>query len=447
MKIALLGFDREGQAALRFLAREPEFHGAEIWILDRNKDLTVPDGIHARLGENYLAGLEEFDMIFRTPGARYHSPEIQRAIAHGANVTSGTKMFFDRCPGKIVGVTGTKGKGTTTTLIYEILKRGGKAFIAGNIGKPALDILPDMDADSWAVLELSSFQLIDLTQSPHVGVALMVTEEHLDWHADVEEYAAAKSNIVRFQSPGDFAVLAEDYPKTAAYRAITSGDVFAFSRNHPVKKGTWVEDDAFWFSDGSSKEKICDVSALHIPGKHNWENASAAITVGKVLGIKNEDVAAAIDAFRGLEHRLEFVAEVNGVRYYDDSYSTMPDATLVAIEAFATPKILILGGSSKNADFTRLGAAITATKDIKAIIGIGVEWPRIKEHIDAAHIQLIEGCKNMQEIAAATRRSAQPEDVVILSPGCASFGMFKSYTDRGDQFKAEVRKFSGKHEA
>ncbi len=167
MKIAILGFDREGKAVLRFLSREPEFADAEIWILDKNKNVEVPDGIHTRLGEDYLSALDEFDMIFRTPGARYHFPEIQQAIARGVNVTSGTKMFFDRCPGTIIGITGTKGKGTTTTLAYEILKQGDKkAFIAGNIGKPALDILPEMDADSWAVLELSSFQLIDLKKSP-----------------------------------------------------------------------------------------------------------------------------------------------------------------------------------------------------------------------------------------------------------------------------------------
>lgn len=442
MKIAILGFDREGKAALRFLAREAEFRSSEIWILDRNKNIEVPEGIHARLGEKYLSRLTEFDMIFRTPGARYFTPELQEAIARGVNVTSGIKMFFDRCPGKIVGVTGTKGKGTTTTLIYEILKAGEKkAFIAGNIGTPALDILPEMDVDSWAVLELSSFQLIDLKKSPHVGVVLMVTVEHLDWHADVTEYAAAKSNIVRFQSSGDFAVLAEDYPQSIAYRELTHGKVFTFSRNHSVKKGVWTEDGAFWFADDAGeKEKICEIGALHIPGKHNWENAGAAIAVGKILRVHNEAIASAVDSFRGLEHRLEFVASVNGARYYNDSYSTTPDAAQVAIEAFDAPKIIILGGSPKNADFAHLGKAISNSESIKAIIGIGVEWPRIKEHIHNTDIKLIEGCRNMQEIVATANASALPGDIIILSPACASFDMFKSYTDRGDQFKAAVEK-------
>jgi UDP-N-acetylmuramoylalanine--D-glutamate ligase len=466
-KIALLGFDREGKSVLRFVANDPEFRDAEIWILDKKEDVEIPSGVHSQLGANYLDGLDRFDVIFRTAGARYHMPELQAAIAHGVTVSSATKLFFERCPGTIIGVTGTKGKGTTSTLIYEMLKRGGrKVFIAGNIGKPAVDILPEMDRDSWAVLELSSFQLIDLETSPHIGVALMVTQEHLDWHADVAEYIVAKSNIVRHQSPDDFAVLAEDYPQTATYASLTDGSVFTFSRHHSVKKGAWVEDSAFWFAGDPNgenrndasigmgvKEKICATDMLHIPGEHNWENACAAIAAAKLAGIANDDIARAIDEFRGLEHRLEFVAETGGgVHWYDDSYSTMPDSAEVALAAFDEPKIMILGGSSKGADFTSLAHAIRESKSVKAIIGIGVEWPRIKEAIAAADSGamsnaknpntplLIEGCANMEEIIRAACDAAKPGDVVILSPGCASFGMFKNYTERGNQFKEEVRR-------
>jgi UDP-N-acetylmuramoylalanine--D-glutamate ligase len=460
-KIALLGFDREGKSVLRFLKDDPEFRDAEIWILDKKKDVEIPSSaeagvtVHARLGEHYLDDLDAFDVIFRTAGARYHMPELQTAITHGVTVSSATKLFFERCPGTIIGITGTKGKGTTSTLIYEILKRGGKkAFLAGNIGKPTVDILPEMDRDSWAVLELSSFQLIDLETSPHIGVALMVTSEHLDWHADVAEYVAAKSNIVRHQSFDDFAVLAEDYPQSAAYAALTEGNVFTFSRHHSVKKGAWTEGDAFWFAgdpnDGGTikKEKVCPVSALHIPGEHNWENACAAIAAAKLAGIANDDIAQAIDEFRGLEHRLELVGETNGgVRWYDDSYSTMPDAAEVALAAFDEPKIMILGGSPKGADFTALARAIRGSKSVKAIIGIGEEWPRIKAAIMAVSdtpsspsFLLLEGCMNMEEIVRAARGAAKPGDVVILSPACASFGMFKNYTERGNQFKEEARK-------
>ena len=461
-KIALLGFDREGHSVLRFIANDPEFRDAEIWILDKKEDIEIPADanknagtkarIHTRLGAHYLDGLDGFDTIFRTAGARYHMPELRAAIAHGVTVSSATKLFFERCPGTIIGVTGTKGKGTTSTLIYEMLKRGGrKVFIAGNIGRPAVDILGEMDRDSWAVLELSSFQLIDLETSPHIGVALMVTQEHLDWHADVAEYAAAKSNIVRHQSPDDYAVLAEDYPQSAAYAKLTDGSVFTFSRHHSVTKGAWVEDGAFRFADDAGrKEVICPVSTLHIPGEHNWENACAAIAAAKLAGISTEDIAVAIDHFHGLEHRLEFVAATDGgVRWYDDSYSTMPDATEVALAAFDEPKIMILGGSSKGADFSSLARAIRDSKSVKTIIGIGVEWSRIKAAIgenafspqsSRSPIILIEGCTNMEEVVHEARAVAAPGDVVILSPGCASFGMFKNYTERGDQFKEEVRR-------
>jgi UDP-N-acetylmuramoylalanine--D-glutamate ligase len=445
-KIAVLGFEREGRATLEFLLNDPEFRGAEIWILDKNEDIEVPQGIHARLGANYLshATLNDFDIIFRTPGIRYHSPEIQRAIKNGVNVSSATQLFFDRCPGKIIGVTGTKGKGTTSTLIYEILKAGGKdVFLAGNIGKPALEVLSHMKKNSWAVLELSSFQLIDMQKSPHIAVAIMVTEEHLDWHTDVKDYVNAKSNIVRFQSPADFAVLAEDYPKSLSYAKLTKADVSTYSRLHAVEKGTWVENNSFYYTDEKKLERVCNVDALKIPGKHNWENAAAAITVGKLLDISDGKIKKALANFKGLEHRLEFVKEVTGVRYYNDSYSTAPDATEVAVQAFEEPKVLIIGGSHKDSDFTKLGRTISKSKSLKAIIGIGVEWPIIKSHIKNKKMQLIEGCKNMEEIVKAAHDASAKGDVVILSPGCASFDMFKNYTDRGMQFKQAVEKLAG----
>ena len=468
-KIAILGFDREGRSTYQFLLRAPEFEGAEIWVLDRKEDIEVPPGARAKLGPGYLDRLEGFDVIFRTPGARYHAPELRRARERGTEISSATKLFFERCPGTIIGVTGTKGKGTTSSLIYEILRTSGKkAFLAGNIGVPALDILPRMDAHSWAVLELSSFQLVDLDASPHIGVALMVTSEHPDWHDTVDDYAAAKSNIVRWQGPRDFAVLAEDYPRSRDYAHLAQGTVYTFSRLHAVARGAWVGNGAFWYSAGAPgggtgsddatsipaigpKERICAVSSLRIPGEHNWENACAAIVAGRLAGASAEDIASAIENFRGLAHRLEFVAEADGVRYYDDSYSTTPDASLVALEAFPAPKIMILGGSSKGSDFAALGAAVARSTSIRAVIGIGAEWPRIKEQIVAhedprRRVACIEGCASMEEIVRAARDAARPGDAVILSPGCASFGMFKNYTERGEQFKTEVQRFAERSE-
>ena len=463
-KIALLGFDREGRSTFRLLREDPAFRDAELWILDRDENVALPPGAHARLGEGYLAALDELgpgDIVFRTPGARAHLPELVRARARGVEVTSATRLFFARCPGTIIGVTGTKGKGTTSSLIHAMLKADGrKALLAGNIGVPALDILPEVDASTWVVLELSSFQLVDLDRSPHIGVALMVTSEHLDWHETVEDYAEAKSHIVRAQGPDDIAVLAADYPRSAAYADLTPGTIFLFSRHHAVARGAWAEEGAFWFSAGAPsgenhdahpraipmigpKERICATAALRIPGEHNWENACAAIAAAKAAGVATAAIVEAIQNFQGLAHRLEFVAEAGGVRYYNDSYSTTPDAAIVALEAFAAPKVLILGGSSKGSDFTELGRAIDAAAEkggIRAIIGIGMEWPRIKEHIHAAGIAFLEDLHSMEEIVRAAHGAARRGDVVILSPACASFDMFKNYSDRGDQFRNEAHR-------
>jgi len=443
-KIAILGFGKEGKSSYDFFKRTAEFHGADIWILDEDKKTKIPAGAFSQLGVSYLKKLERFDVIVRSPGIKYHSPEIQSAIKNGVEVTSPTKLFFKFALEKtknIIGVTGTKGKGTTSTLIAKILRKNGeKVFIAGNIGAPALDFIPKLTKDTWIVLELSSFQLIDLTESPHIAVALMVTSEHLNWHKDIKEYRAAKANIVRFQTARDFTILAQDYPASAAYTKLTKAEVFTFSRKTPVTKGTFVENENFYFADGKLNEKVCETKILKIPGQHNWENAGAAITVAKILRIPNAVIAKTLASFNGLEHRLEFVAEKKGVRYYDDSYATTPETSIAAIAAFKKPEIVILGGSYKGSDFSNLGKIISGSKNIKAIIGIGVEWPRIKKQIHNPRIELIEGCKNMGSVIKTAARIAQPGDVVILSPACASFGMFKNYSDRGEQFKTMVKK-------
>ncbi|MBI4085680.1 MAG: UDP-N-acetylmuramoyl-L-alanine--D-glutamate ligase [Candidatus Liptonbacteria bacterium] len=520
MKLAILGFGREGQSILKFLQNrrlkriKTQINADdkdEIWVLDKNIDIRIPRGVKTQLGKNYLKNLKQFDVIFRSPGIPYLSPEIQKAKKVGVEISSPTKLFFEELRGMtlngrrqtqklfsvsprsvrasqrpiLIGVTGTKGKGTTSSLIYKILKDAGKdAYLAGNIGKPALDllfntqILADKNADkrgykisenprlrqasdgqvrnnlrksAYVILELSSFQLQDLGTSPHIAVALMVTSEHLDWHADVKEYAEAKANIVRFQSQNDYAVIAKDYPKSMSYARKTKARVFTFSRNtevHPrtkgfgvgVKKGTCVERGYFWFRNGKKKEKVCATRELQIPGEHNWENAGAAITVAKILGIKNTAIAKAIHNFKGLEHRLEFVADIKGVKYYNDSYATTPETAEVAIAAFGAPKVLILGGSHKGSDFTRLGRVISRSKTVKAIIGVGKEWPRIKRHIKNPRVRIIEGCKNMKQIVQKAHAVGAPGDVVLLSPACASFGMFKNYTERGRQFKKLVKR-------
>lgn len=455
MRIAILGFGREGQSLFSFLRTHPRYRHAEIWVLDKNEHAKIPREIPRRLGERYLEGLSAFDLVFRSPGVPYMTRELARARKAGVRFSSPTQLFFEEAAlrgAKIIGITGTKGKGTTSTLTYRILEKAGKkVFLAGNIGVPALDIVPKLDRASLVVLELSSFQLIDLKESPLIAVVLMVTSEHLDWHMNLREYAAAKKNILRFQSPRDYAVIAEEYPRSKSLALRAPGTVFTFSKKKKVERGAWVERGAFWFSDGKRAQKICPVSDLWIPGFHNLDNTCAAIAVAKILGIGVSTIRSAIRGFRGLEHRLELVKKVRGVTYYDDSYATTPETAAVAIQAFENPKVVILGGSGKGSDFRRLGKTISASKSVKAIIGIGVEWPRIRASIkypaytnatagkQVASIKIIEGCRNMREIVRAAAAAAAPGDVVLLSPACASFGMFKNYTDRGEQFRKQVR--------
>lgn len=446
MKIAIIGYGREGQSLFRFIKKSPRFTGTEIWILDKDEGIKIPRGTYARLGKYYLRGLETFDLVFRSPGIPYMNPELVRARKRGVKFSSPTKLFFEeaaRRGTRIIGVTGTKGKGTTSTLTYQILKRGGiHTFLAGNIGLPALDIVHKLRRNSWVVLELSSFQLIDLKKSPHIAVVLMVTSEHLDWHKNNKEYIAAKANIIRFQSRNDYAVIAEEYPRSKAFAKLGHGEVFMFSKKRRVKRGAWAENEAFWFFNGKSKERIAATSDLWIPGFHNFDNTCAAITAAKIAGVKNVAIRNAIREFRGLEHRLELVANIHGVKYYDDSYSTTPETAIVAIQAFSAPKILILGGSPKGSDFRTLGKVISESNSIRGIVGIGKEWPKIKSKIKNQNVKLVEGSSNMREIVKSTHKLAQPGDVVLLSPACASFGMFKNYTDRGDQFKKLVRGLS-----
>jgi UDP-N-acetylmuramoylalanine--D-glutamate ligase len=475
MKIAIIGFGREGQSLFKYLnsrgatqirtqsrsdakgkpvsesprnsprksavvhSNEPH----EIWILDKNEHAKIPREIPQRLGKSYLNNLSEFDLVFRSPGVPYMTPELVKARKQGIKFSTPTQLFFEEAKlrgARIIGITGTKGKGTASTLIHSILSRAGKkTFLAGNIGTPALDIVQKLNNKSWVVLELSSFQLIDLKQSPTIAVVLMVTSEHLDWHKNLPEYVRAKENILRFQSPADYSVIADEYPRSKLFARRTKGTVLTFSKRNAVQKGAWTERGVFWFSDGLRKEKICETSNLWIPGFHNLDNTCASIAVAKILRITNSIIRNAIRDFRGLEHRLELVRKIRGVAYYDDSYATTPETAIVAIQAFENPKILILGGSSKGSDFRKLGKVISDTTTIKAIIGIGVEWARIKAHIRNPRIQIIETCKTMKEIVREARAIATSSDVVLLSPACASFGMFKNYTDRGEQFKKAVR--------
>lgn len=445
-KIAVLGFGVEGVASAKYLHGK----GAVVYVLDKrqkgelDQQFVTPIerlGVQFVVGENYLSDLSQYDMIVRSPGVKRSMPELVQAEKDGVMITSQTKLFFDLCPAKIIGVTGTKGKGTTSSLIYEMLKADGRdVYLGGNIGFPPFAFLNQLTGQSIVVLELSSFQLQDLGKSPHIAVMLMVTSEHLDYHATVEEYVDAKRNILRYQTQDDFAILNRDYPATNESDIHTDGKIFFVSRERETDNGCFAFGGKIIIRKNGNDQEVIKTEDVFLPGKHNLENVCAAVMAANLAGVGREEIAYVLRSFKGLEHRLELVREIDGVKYYDDSFSTTPETAIAAIEAFDNPEILILGGSSKNSDFSELGKVIRHAKNIKAIIGIGEEWERIKLLISHTtdKILLIEGAVTMDQIVQAASKLAQPGDVVILSPGCASFDMFKNYKDRGEQFKKAV---------
>ncbi len=447
--IAIYGLGKEGLAAAIYFAKE----GAVTVIEDRPEKEIDQEAV-ARLkglgAEIFFAGRlpesRHFDFVVRSPGVRPDNHSLQQLVKSGTKITTSTDIFFNRCPAPIIGVTGTKGKGTTSTLIYNILKLAKKdAYLAGNIGTPMLEILPKLSPKSIAVLELSSFQLMDLTKSPHIAVVLMVTSEHLDWHKDQSEYQKAKLPIVTGQKPGDFAVINCDFPASANFAQYTKAQIITFS-TLTDKAQVYISNGRIISKMAGREEMVMDTANVKLPGKHNLQNICAAVSAALIMKIPIEVIKDAVNSFSGLPHRLELVEKINGVSYYNDSFSTTPETSIAAIQAFGDPKILILGGSSKKSDFTDLAKTISSEKTVKAIVLVGDEAETIKEQLlkYKVNVPMLDAAQNMREIISQTVEFSTPGDVVLLSPACASFGMFKNYKDRGERFKEEVRKLKEK---
>src|SRR3989344_5283806 len=444
-KVGVLGFGIEGESAIEFSLLQK---ASKIVVFDLKPRQGFESQTIKRLEKRGVVFEFEsqkidssFELLVRSPGVPIDSQPIKQAKQLGIKITSTTQIFFDFCPCPIIGVTGTKGKGTTSTLIYEIIKmEEDDVFLGGNIGNSPLSFLDKLNPASLVVLELSSFQLQDLKLSPHIAVVLMVTEDHLEVHKSIDSYTEAKRAITTWQTDQDYLIANTDYANTSQVIAGSKAKLFEISSSREVTRGCYVSNQKI-ICEG---EDIIDVSEVFIPGKHNWENVCAAVMAAKIIGISTEAIPEAVKNFKGLPHRLELVRNLKGVKYYDDSFATAPSPSIAAIKAFKAPKILILGGSPKKSDFSELGELISHDSTIKAIIGIGIEWPQIKLRIQNAglRIRIIEGCKNMEEIVSKAAEIAEPGDVVILSPACASFDMFKNYKDRGDQFKERVRKLN-----
>lgn len=431
MKVALLGFDTEGKASYEFF----KARGEEITICDQKPDVKVPAGVATQLGEGYLCNLDRFDVLVRTPGL---PPRLilEKNPTVADKITTQTNEFMKACPTRnIIGVTGTKGKGTTSTLIAQMLEAAGKqVFLGGNIGVPPLSFLDKLNADSWVVLELSSFQLIDLQASPHIGVCLMVVPEHLNWHADMAEYTLAKSHLFEQQSSDDTAIYYAENEVSKEIAAAGAGQKLPFYRS----PGAFVNGNMITING----EALATTDELKLLGAHNWQNACAAVTALWAANVRElEPLRRVLTSFTGLQHRLELTRELDGVRYYDDSFGTTPETAIVALQAFSEPKILILGGSDKGANYDEL-ARSAASGNVRKVVLIGHEGAKIQAALESAGFHdftpVITGREMMPEIVKTARESAQNGDVVLLSTGCASFDMFDNYKDRGQRFKEAV---------
>ena len=447
-KIAILGYGVEGRAIFNYL-RAHEY--SDITICDQDMGLKekMPDGVSVRLGPKYLNDLTDFDVVFRSPGIRYLDARIQAAVVGGAEVTSSTKFFMDQCPCPMIGVTGTKGKGTTCTLIYEMLKKGGKkVHLGGNIGKSPMTFLDDLEKDEdIVVLELSSFQLQDAGKSPRYAILLNTTTDHLDYHADSDEYMKAKENLVAHQPKDALAVLNKDYEYVNFYKSQVKGELKWTSVHDVVEDGAYLDDGKVIYVKKGKSEEICRTEEVALTGAHNLENVMPAVIMAKEFGISNEDIRSVIMTFKGLPHRLQFIREMNGVKFYNDSNATAPEPSMAAVDSFEEPTVLIAGGVNKGFDYGEWALRILTKPNLHTIILIGASADEMEKELIEAEEKLVEAQGSPTKIIrrnslddAVLDGYAESDEggVVVLSPAAASFDMFENYKERGKKFMAAV---------
>ena len=397
-------------------------------------------GCTLHLGEDYLKGLDA-DVIFRTPGLRPDVPEIAACVAHGADLTSEMEVFFRVCPCPIIAVTGSDGKTTTTTIIAELLKSAGKrVWVGGNIGHPLLCEADGMLQTDYAVLELSSFQLMTMTRSPHIAVVTNLAPNHLDMHRDMAEYVAAKENIFRHQSRGDIAIFNGDNAITAEQSARAPGRARTFSRRGETADGVFLRGEDIVCRSGGQERVIMTTGDIKIPGVHNVENYMAAIAAVDGL-VPDEVIRSFARSFGGVEHRIELVRTYRGVRYYNDSIASSPSRTIAGLRSFKEKVILIAGGYDKHIPFDVLGPEVVA--HVKLLVLCGATADKIRASVENApgyapgKPEILDVTPFTAAVEAARDR-AQPGDVVTLSPACAAFDQFKNFAERGRFFKSIV---------
>ena len=400
-------------------------------------------GVRFSLGENYLSNLVGYDIIFRSPSMRPDIPELEKELDRGAILTSEIEMLIDLCPGKIVAVTGSDGKTTTTTLIYKMLEASGyNCYLGGNIGIPLFTKIEEMCPEDIVVLELSSFQLMTLKKSPQIAVVTNVSPNHLDIHKSYEEYIESKKNIFKFQDKDGILVINYDNDITRDFSLESKGEVRYFSTKVKLEHGVILDNDIIKISEGKIRQQIINTDDILLLGKHNIENACTAIAAVKDLA-SPEAIVKVLTTFKGVEHRNEFVKAINGAKWYNDSIGSSPTRTIAGLVSFKNKVILIAGGYDKHLDYTDMGRYIV--EHVKTLILLGQTKEKIKEatlkeldtKVPKINLPIIE-CNTLEEAVNRAYEVVSEGDTVFFSPASASFDMFKNFEERGNKYKELV---------
>lgn len=449
-KVAVLGLGVSNIPAIKYLNKLGAYvyaHDVKETLSGNCSSIKNLENLEFLLGEKCFTGLNEVDYILRSPGVKPFLPEIEDAINNGVKLTSEMELFVDLCPCKIIGITGSAGKTTVTTLVTEFLKTGGyKVWQGGNIGTPLFSKIEEIEKDDIVVLELSSFQLMTMKKSPNISLITNIYEDHLDYHRSFEEYVNAKTNIFMHQEKRDICVFNLESEYTEKFlnmkkgKNIPSEEIY-FSTVHSDIKGSYLKDKYIYLNvDGDNKKVIC-VDEIKLKGNKNYANVCSAICLVHNL-VSLEDIVTTLKNFKGVEHRLEYVDTKNGVEYYNDSISTTPGKALAALTSFDKKIILIAGGYDKNLDYSGLGKYIIDSS--KYVILLGNTAKKIKESIlnEKGYNKekiLIKEVNTLEEAVKLASAVSKNGDIVVMSPASASFDMFKSYKERGNIFKELVK--------
>ncbi len=444
-RVLVVGLGKSGTASALFL----KAHGARVTVSDsktfdqfsKEIPLLLDHGIVVETGRHGERTFQEQDLIVVSPGVPVDSPPLVQARARGEAVIGEVELAAQFFPGRIVAITGSNGKTTTTTLAGEIAAAGGfSTAVGGNIGTPAISLIERAHKSTVGVLEVSSFQLETIqTFHPKIAAVLNVTPDHLDRHHTLAAYVNAKARIFENQQPGDYAVLNADDPTCVEMANRTRAQVFWFSRKEEVKQGACVRQGRVLFRDSAGEREIMLVSEISLKGAHNVENVLAAVCIGALLGCEAEKIRGAVRNFKAVEHRLEYVATVGGVEYYNDSKATNVDATIKALESFPANIHLILGGKDKGSDYSVLNDLMR--ERVKRVYLIGAAAEKIETQIvssKSAGVEIVQA-GTLESAIKRAASVAQPGDIVLLAPACASFDQFRSYEHRGQVFKTAVQ--------